>query len=321
MERQQDFFSDLTNRVNGLLPATLGEAHVVIVGAGSVGSIMADGLTRSGVGHLLLIDGDAVEAHNLSRSMYRVADIGLNKAEALARHLLGVNAGAEISDSTCRLQEMDRAKLSAAVRDADLLIAATDDPQTQALINRISQHFGVPAVFVGLYRGAEGGEVVMSMPGLTPCMECYAGSKRFNAVDSVERSKDYGTGRLEGEPGLGSDIAFLTAAATKLALTILSAGSCEKTTARQFLIDALSHQLSVVTFGMVPEYWFYPDVFTTTCGQFAFQSVWLTVTRNPECPACGERRTEENPIAVMAGVIDAKQFTNSECELEKGDSA
>ncbi len=321
MERQQDLFSDLQKRVNGLLPATLGEVRVVIVGAGSVGSLMADGLTRSGVGHLMLIDGDAVEAHNLSRSLYRAPDIGLNKAHALVRHLVCINTGVEVTVAPRRLQEMDRTRLGAAVRDADLLIAATDDPQTQALINRISQHFEVPAVFVGLYRGAEGGEVVMSLPGLTPCMECYAGSKRFNAANSVERSKDYGTGRLEGEPGLGSDIAFVTAAATKLALTILSAGSGEETKARQFVVDAMSRKLSVVTFGMVPEYWFYPDVFTATSGQFAFQSVWLSVERNSECPACGEMRTKENPITVMAGAIDAKQFTNSERQLETGDAA
>ncbi len=282
---------------------------------------MADGLVRSGVGQMMLIDGDAVEAHNLSRSIYDASDIGLNKAEALARHLIGINSGVEIVISSCRLQDMDRVRLTDVVREADLLVAATDDPQTQALINRISQHFEIPAVFVGLYRGAEGGEVALSLPSVTPCMECYAGSKRFNDADSIERSKDYGTGRLEGEPGLCSDIAFVTAAATKLALTILSASSGEETRVRQFLIDALSRQLNVVTFGMVSDYWFFPEVFTATCGQFAFQSVWLSVERNTECSACGEGRAIENPIAVMAGAIDAEQFKRTETELETGGAA
>jgi molybdopterin/thiamine biosynthesis adenylyltransferase len=303
---ESTLFAALNARATGLLPPALADLSVVVVGAGSVGSQMAEGLVRAGVGHLSLIDGDVVEAHNLSRTAYRADDVGKPKVACLAAHMRAINPDIEVAAVARSLQDIDKAELTAIIATADLILASTDDPHAQVLLNRISQHSDTPALFVGLYKGAKGGEVVLSAPRIRPCFECYAGSKR-GQTKGVERTKDYGTGRLTAEPGLGADIAHVTSAATKLALSLLAVLAGDGS-AREFVLNILDRDLTVATFGMEPDYWFYPQVFHATPGQFAFQSVWLDVKRNADCPACGPKRDKADPIWSMTGPVDSKQF-------------
>ena len=301
-------FAALRARDAGLLPAALSETGVLLVGAGSVGSLLADGLVRGGIGDLAIIDPDQVEPHNLSRTLYGMADIGKAKAPALAALLRRINRDITITSHPCMLQEMHRGILQAAVAETHLLVAATDDPAAQQLINRISQHNKKPALFVGLYRGAKGGEVVISVPGQTPCLECYAGAARFAVGTNtpVAREKDYGTQRLKAEPGLASDIRLVSAAGVKIALSLLAAHIRDpNSTGADFIINALAARRSVVAFGMEPDYWLFPKAMRDAAGQYAFQSVWLGVERNPDCPACGPDRYQDDPIATMRGRVDA----------------
>jgi len=61
----------------------LSNLHVTLIGAGSIGSTTAVWLAKVGIRHLTVFDDDLVEAHNWSNQMYREADIGRPKGEAL----------------------------------------------------------------------------------------------------------------------------------------------------------------------------------------------------------------------------------------------
>ena len=301
-------FAALRARDAGLLPAGLSEMGVLLVGAGSVGSALADGLVRGGVGQLTIIDPDTVGAENLSRTLYRFEDIGAPKSTALVKHMRAINPEARVAGHVTTLQGMNKRTLKAVLAEADLIIGATDDPEAQQLQNRISQHQKKPALFVGLYRGAKGGEAVISVPGFTPCLECYAGAARFSGagIGQVARERDYGTRRLKAEPGLASDIRLVSAASVKIALSLLAAQKRDAASSGgQFITKALEQKLSVAAFGMEPDYWLFPQLMTDVAGQYAFQSVWLTVERNPDCPACGEKRYQDDPIAAMRAAVDA----------------
>jgi sulfur carrier protein ThiS adenylyltransferase len=71
--------------------------HIGIAGAGGLGSNIAFILLRTGFRRLTIVDKDKVEASNLNRQAYTLADIGKPKAQALKKHLLKINPDAEIT--------------------------------------------------------------------------------------------------------------------------------------------------------------------------------------------------------------------------------
>ena len=65
--------------------ARLWRAHVVVFGLGGVGSYAAEGLVRSGVGRLTLVDFDSVCATNTNRQLHAMkGTIGKPKSELMA---------------------------------------------------------------------------------------------------------------------------------------------------------------------------------------------------------------------------------------------
>lgn len=67
------------------------QKRIALVGLGSLGSIVAESLARSGVTVLGLWDNDIVEPGNICRSAYLLTDIGESKVNALERILKTVN--------------------------------------------------------------------------------------------------------------------------------------------------------------------------------------------------------------------------------------
>jgi len=74
-----------------------GDVKVIIFGVGGVGSWCAEGLVRSGVTHLTIVDPDVVCVSNVNRQLQATtATVGQVKVEALRRRLLEIDPEAEI---------------------------------------------------------------------------------------------------------------------------------------------------------------------------------------------------------------------------------
>ncbi|GGV13083.1 hypothetical protein GCM10010260_60020 [Streptomyces filipinensis] len=294
--------SRLFARSAGLLAPELAGRHVVVAGAGSVGAYVAECLVRSGVGRLTLIDPESVAAENLGRSPYAVRDIGLPKVRALASRLVAVNPELVVRAVRRPVHGLGARSLAELLGGSDLLVAATDDSRAQRHLDHLAYWKGVPAVFPGLYRGAAGGEVIMTYPDAA-CWGCAtAGVRDLSTGTSLAQPTDYGTGRLIAEPGLVVDIQHVAAAATKIALALLHPPDGESGDARiaRFLTVARERGQSYVAFGTEPGYWLFGHVLREAPGQHAFQSVWMTVERRPDCPVCGAEDTRTDPLAATA---------------------
>jgi molybdopterin/thiamine biosynthesis adenylyltransferase len=287
----------LLARTAGVVADTLRDRTVLVAGCGSVGSYVAEQLARSGVGAIALLDPEVVEAANLSRTAYEVRDLGQPKVEALARRLLGVQPALRLSVRACTVDALGAAALDAEVRAADLVVAATDDPAAQRALDRFAYARGRPALLVGLYARAEGGEVVMTVPGRTPCYLCATRTRgALERSGGGAREVDYGTARLRAQIALGADVHHVASAAVKLGLSLLLAGSGAPLAA--LAEGALADGTPYLTLSMVPGYWFYPQVFGDTPGQRAYQSVWLTPASRSECPVCGDPAGRVDPLEV-----------------------
>jgi len=275
-----------------MVPDGLRRRRILIAGAGSIGSQLAEALVRSGVEDLVVIDPESVGPENLSRTVYVAADVGQPKVVALPRRLQAINPAVRVAVHPGDLGDVDRSMLQRIVAGCDLVVAATDDVRAQAVLDRLSYASGVPAVFPGMYAGGRGGEVVFTVPGLSSCYRC-ATAIRHSQDETVRPAADYGLGgRLTGEVALGTDIAHVTTAATKIALALLELGEGrEGTLMSEFLLPGMAQgrtrPATMVLFANVPGYSFFPSVFDGVAGQAAWQSVWLEVVGDPTCATCG----------------------------------
>ena len=102
--------SDLFSRHSGLLETSaLLQSGVIVCGCGSVGSMAALDLARSGVGRFLLIDPDVLAIENLSRHQCGLADVGRRKVEAVAERLHQINPRAQVEIHALPLERLDPA--------------------------------------------------------------------------------------------------------------------------------------------------------------------------------------------------------------------
>jgi proteasome lid subunit RPN8/RPN11 len=284
----------LRARLDGAVGESLQAAHVLIVGLGSGGSQTAEALARASVERFTLIDPDKVGPENLSRSVYRFADVGKDKTRALTERLTAINPAVNAREVTASLDEIADEDLAAMVGEATLVIAATDDPKAQLRLNHIAWSLGVPAVFGGVYARGEAGEVVFTVPGLDGirCYQCATASRRHGP--RAEAGINYGTGQLIAEPALGSDISHIVMASVKIAIGLLELVTRNVPhSAGNLVATALAKGYQYVILSTVPDYDFFPRLFAESPGQHGYQSVWLSVGENPECPTCGA-----SPLAV-----------------------
>ena len=76
----------------------LEDLRVIIFGVGGVGSWCAEGLVRSGVGHVTIVDSDRVCITNVNRQMMATSKtIGMVKVEALKERLKEINPEIDIT--------------------------------------------------------------------------------------------------------------------------------------------------------------------------------------------------------------------------------
>jgi tRNA A37 threonylcarbamoyladenosine dehydratase len=80
----------------------LRNSRVAVFGVGGVGSYIAEGLARSGVGHIHLIDSDDVDITNLNRQIEALTDtVGQPKAEAMKERILQINPECDVVVHNC----------------------------------------------------------------------------------------------------------------------------------------------------------------------------------------------------------------------------
>ena len=167
-----EHFERIADRVNLDL---IGEKRVVIIGLGTVGSPIALELAGSGVRRFLLIDGDALEAANITKHVLKQEHIWQNKAEGMAEELRSIYPppSAEVEYLPQHINgSVSDDHLDQLLADADLVIAATDNRTAQHRIAARALANDIPAIFPALY-GDGGGEVFVSLCPSAPCLLCW----------------------------------------------------------------------------------------------------------------------------------------------------
>ncbi len=124
--------------------ARLLASRALLVGLGGLGSPAAMYLAAAGVGRMVIADFDRVDLSNLQRQIiHDSGDLGRPKAESAADTLHRLNAGVEVTPIGHRLEGEE---LWAQVRQADVVIDASDNFDTRYTLNEVCVQTGTPLV-------------------------------------------------------------------------------------------------------------------------------------------------------------------------------
>nr|WP_238323113.1 MoeB/ThiF family adenylyltransferase [Gorillibacterium massiliense] len=148
--------------------------HVLLIGAGALGSGNAEALARAGVGQISIVDRDYVELSNLNRQLlYSENDAELRMPKAIAAHkrLREINSDVTVHPHVLDATPFELKKLA---ENIDLIIDATDNFETRLAINDISQMYRIPWIY-GACAGSYGISFTF-LPGATPCLSCLLDS-------------------------------------------------------------------------------------------------------------------------------------------------
>ncbi|HZI13166.1 MAG TPA: tRNA threonylcarbamoyladenosine dehydratase [Myxococcus sp.] len=124
----------------------LANARVVVFGLGGVGSYAAEGLVRSGIGHLTLVDHDDVCVTNTNRQLHAtVKSVGKPKAELMAQRCQEINPQAKVQG----VREFYRDEVAEQMLQAgqyDFVVDAIDNVKAKLHLLHRCVSLGIPVV-------------------------------------------------------------------------------------------------------------------------------------------------------------------------------
>lgn len=183
--------------VGGAGQAALKAARVVVIGAGGIGSPALQYLAAAGVGTLVVIDDDRVDASNLQRqTLFGDADIGAAKVVAAQAALARINPFVTIVPVAERI---DAGNAAALLAGADVVVDGCDNFATRLVVADAALAARIPLISaaVGQFEGQLG--VFRGWEPKLPCYRCLVG----DAPDRADAScADQGVlGALTGVMG------------------------------------------------------------------------------------------------------------------------
>ncbi|MFL5322303.1 MAG: ThiF family adenylyltransferase [Myxococcaceae bacterium] len=123
----------------------LATSHVIVFGLGGVGSFAVEGLVRSGVGRLTLVDFDDVCVTNTNRQLHAtVSGVGKSKAELMAARCKQINPDVQVT----AVREFYREELSEKLLDGgfDFVVDAIDNVKAKLHLLAECTKRGLPVV-------------------------------------------------------------------------------------------------------------------------------------------------------------------------------
>ena len=144
----------------------LGDAKVLVCGAGGIGNEVAKNLALAGVGHLSIVDMDMVDKSNLARCVFfNEASVGQPKSSVIAASLNAQIHEVEAQGYVAQIQDMGTPFLT----QFNLIIGALDNLGARHWVNRAARATGKTWL-----DGAAEGFVsqIKSFTPSGPCLEC-----------------------------------------------------------------------------------------------------------------------------------------------------
>ena len=164
--------------------------RIGIIGLGSVGSMVAEILARTGISYFTLIDFDPVEEKNLDRlTNVFSSDIGKAKVEVIKAAILKSGTSPSIDVVSCDYSVCEKEGFMEAL-NCDIIFCCVDRPWPRQVINFISYAYLIPVIDGGILVRTNKKNTKLvgadwrahTVGYLRPCLECIGQYKTENAT-------------------------------------------------------------------------------------------------------------------------------------------
>jgi molybdopterin/thiamine biosynthesis adenylyltransferase len=157
------------------------DGRALVIGAGGLGSPVALYLGSAGVGHITLVDHDAVDVTNLQRQIAHTMDrVGQAKTESAKAAIAAINPDVRVETITARA---DTALLDRLVALADVVLDCCDNFATRHAVNAACVRHQKPLVSGAAIRFDAQISVYDPRSHASPCYACV-----FPPDDSFEET-------------------------------------------------------------------------------------------------------------------------------------
>lgn len=172
---------------------------VCVVGCSGTGSPVIEQLARLGVGEIILIDDDHVEAKNLNRIVNATEEDATEnkpKVHVLADAIKRMGTGVAVHTLKSNLAAPDAIKLAA---QADVIFGCVDSHEGRFVMNCISTYYSIPYIDTGVLLEADGLGGIKDISGKINYVIPGGSSLLSRGLISMERVKEEGLKRTNPE--------------------------------------------------------------------------------------------------------------------------
>jgi adenylyltransferase/sulfurtransferase len=147
----------------------LQSAKVAVIGAGGLGVPVLQYLAGAGVGELVIVDGDRLEASNLHRqTWYALTDCGEMKATLAARRVHALNPTVK---ATAHPERLTNASAEVLLQGCDLILDCTDNFASKFLLNDLAHRLAKPVILASVHQ-YEGQLQLIDPAHGSSCLRC-----------------------------------------------------------------------------------------------------------------------------------------------------
>lgn len=189
--------------------------HVLVFGAGALGSQVAEQLAKAGIGHITLVDSDTMETANLGRHLLGIQHVDYEKAEAVAddvkRNYPSCIIKPYIGTAEHWLQ-------SNTLKGVDAVLDLTGEPGVRWYLNEARRKNPCPLIVGWMEPFVAAAHVCMLTPGTLWFAEQASTEDRLKSLEAVDWPDDV----IRKVPGCSSRFQAYTSANATYAVALVS---------------------------------------------------------------------------------------------------
>lgn len=198
-----------------------------IVGCGSLGSEVADSLTKAGIGKLHLIDKDGMKISNSVRHVCGSDYVGISKSLALTDHLRRISRFIKLTNDHTDILKHG---LAEKIDGQSFSISTIADDNVEGYLNEQAVIHDQIVFYARALRGGKAARIFRVIPGKDACFHCLTLHKQDNHFLFIDVPDDDQLPTLTNEcnnpirPGSAADLKLIAAITSRILIDSLQDG-------------------------------------------------------------------------------------------------